>query len=44
MCKMGARSPHSDNALILQGQRNSIDWGTAIDVTICHWDKGNGVS
>jgi hypothetical protein len=27
ICKMGARSPHSDNALILQGQRNFIDLG-----------------
>ena len=27
LCKMGARPPHSDNALILQGQRNSIDSG-----------------
>jgi hypothetical protein len=26
-CKMGARPSHSDNALILQGQRNSIDSG-----------------
>ncbi|HKQ91731.1 MAG TPA: hypothetical protein VJZ77_13655 [Blastocatellia bacterium] len=27
MCKTGARSPHSYNALILQGQRASNDLG-----------------
>jgi hypothetical protein len=29
ICKTGAKSPHSYNALILQGHRNTIDWGDA---------------